>query len=59
MLLVLAEELGGFAEYVGGDQWAWTILGPLENLAAVEETLVRDKVSDAIIWFLGCTDTAL
>ena len=45
MLLVLAEELGGFAEYVGGKEWAWTVLGPLENLAAVEETLVRDKAS--------------
>lgn len=44
VLLVLAEELGGFAEYVGGAEWAWTVLGPLENLAAVEETLVRDKV---------------
>jgi len=44
VLLVLGEELGGFAEYVGGAEWAWTVLGPLENLAAVEETLVRDKV---------------
>ena len=44
VLLVLAEELGGFVEYVGGPEWSWTILGPLENLAAVEETLVRDKV---------------
>ena len=44
VLLVLAEELGGFAEYVGGKEHAWTVLGPLENLAAVEETLVRDKV---------------
>jgi hypothetical protein len=45
VLLVLAEELGNFAEYVGGKEYAWTVLGPLENLAAVEETLVRDKVS--------------
>lgn len=45
VLLVLAEELGGFTEYVGGKEYAWCILGPLENLAAVEETLVRDKVS--------------
>jgi len=47
VLLVLAEELGGFAEYVGGPEYAWTVLGPLENLAAVEETLVRDKVGVA------------
>jgi hypothetical protein len=46
VLLVLAEELGNFSEYVGGKEHAWTVLGPLENLAAVEETLVRDKVSD-------------
>jgi serine/threonine-protein phosphatase 2A regulatory subunit A len=44
VLLVLAEELGGFSEYVGGNDWAYLILGPLENLAAVEETLVREKV---------------
>ena len=46
VLLALAEELGkGFVEYVGGPEWAYLILAPLENLAAVEETLVRDKVS--------------
>ena len=48
MLLVLAEELGQFAEYVGGKEWAWVVLGPLENLAAVEETLVRDKAAESI-----------
>ncbi|GMK56532.1 hypothetical protein CspeluHIS016_0303720 [Cutaneotrichosporon spelunceum] len=48
VLLVLAEELGNFTEYVGGKQYAWTILGPLENLAAVEETLVRDKAAESI-----------
>lgn len=45
VLLALAEELGrGFEDYVGGGQFAHVILGPLENLSAVEETLVRDKV---------------
>ncbi|RSH92978.1 hypothetical protein EHS25_008426 [Saitozyma podzolica] len=48
VLLVLAEELGGFVEYVGGKEHAYVILGPLENLAAVEETLVREKASDSI-----------
>lgn len=53
VLLVLAEELGGFADYVGGKEYAYTVLGPLENLAAVEETLVRDKVSVlCALWFL-------
>lgn len=45
VLLALAEELGrNFEEYIGGAQYAHVLLGPLENLSAVEETLVRDKV---------------
>lgn len=45
VLLALAEELGkSFEEYVGGPEYAHILLGPLENLSAVEETLVRDKV---------------
>lgn len=45
VLLALAEELGkGMEEYLGGPQYAHLLLGPLENLAAVEETVVRDKV---------------
>jgi serine/threonine-protein phosphatase 2A regulatory subunit A len=34
VLTALSEELGNFVEYVGGP----------ENLAAIEEPLVRDKV---------------
>lgn len=44
ILLALAEELGDFTEYVGGNQHAYLLLTPLETLAAVEETVVRDKV---------------
>lgn len=45
VLLALAEELGrNFEQYIGGSEHAHLILGPLENLSAVEETLVRDKV---------------
>jgi hypothetical protein len=45
VLLALAEELGrNFEEYIGGKEYAHLLLGPLENLSAVEETLVRDKV---------------
>lgn len=45
VLLALAEELGrDFEDYVGGGPFAHILLGPLENLSAVEETLVRDKV---------------
>jgi serine/threonine-protein phosphatase 2A regulatory subunit A len=44
VLLTLAGELGDFVEYIGGAQFAHILLQPLENLAAVEETMVRDKV---------------
>ena len=44
MLLALAEELGNFADYVGGGAYASTLLTPLETLATVEETIVREKV---------------
>jgi serine/threonine-protein phosphatase 2A regulatory subunit A len=45
VLLALAEELGrNFEEYIGGKEYAQVILGPLENLSGVEETLVREKV---------------
>ena len=45
VLLALAEELGrDFEEYIGGKEYAHLLLGPLENLSAVEETVVREKV---------------
>jgi serine/threonine-protein phosphatase 2A regulatory subunit A len=53
-LLVLAEELGSFAQYVGGPEYAHVIMGPLENLAAVEETLVREQVSVTRGWLCRC-----
>ncbi|KAK0533154.1 protein phosphatase 2A structural subunit [Tilletia horrida] len=50
VLLALAEELGsGFVEYLGGPPYAHLLLGPLENLAAVEETVVRDKAAESIV----------
>lgn len=45
VLVALSEELGGFVEYVGGPQWGHVLLSPLENLAAIEEPVVRDKVN--------------
>lgn len=45
MLTALSEELGGLVEHVGGPEHAHCLLSPLENLAAIEEPLVRDKVS--------------
>jgi serine/threonine-protein phosphatase 2A regulatory subunit A len=46
-LVALSEELGNFIEYVGGPAWGHVLLSPLENLAAIEEPVVRDKVSFA------------
>jgi len=49
VLLALAEELGGFVEYVGGVEHASSLLPPLESLAAsVEETTVREKAVDSL-----------
>ena len=44
MLTALSEELGKFVEFVGGPEYGHVLLSPLENLAAIEEPLVREKV---------------
>jgi serine/threonine-protein phosphatase 2A regulatory subunit A len=44
VLVALSEELGNFVEYVGGPDYGHVLLSPLENLAAIEEPVVRDKV---------------
>lgn len=49
VLTALSEELGNFVEYVGGPEYAHVLLSPLENLAAIEEPLVRDKVRNYLI----------
>lgn len=48
VLVVLAEELSGFVPYVGGAQYAYTIIPPLEALAGAEEPVVRDKAVQAL-----------
>ena len=48
VLTALAEELGNFVEYVGGPEFGHVLLAPLENLAAIEEPLVRDKASGLV-----------
>ena len=54
VLLALAEELGtGLVEYIGGPKFAHLLLGPLENLAVVEETVVREKACDSINQLAG------
>lgn len=44
VLTALGDELGNFVEHVGGPEYGHVLLSPLENLAAIEEPLVRDKV---------------
>ncbi|KAK8061024.1 armadillo-type protein [Apiospora hydei] len=48
VLVALSEELGSFIEYVGGPQWGHVLLSPLENLAAIEEPVVRDKAVESL-----------
>ncbi|KAJ1945478.1 protein phosphatase 2A structural subunit, partial [Linderina macrospora] len=48
LLLSLAEVLGNFVQYVGGPKYAYILLRPLENLAAAEETVVREKAVESI-----------
>lgn len=49
VLLVMAEQLGGMVAAVGGAQHAHLLLTPLESLAAVEESTVRDAAVTSII----------
>ncbi|KAK0753184.1 armadillo-type protein [Schizothecium vesticola] len=48
VLVALSEELGTFIEYVGGPAWGHVLLSPLENLAAIEEPVVRDKAVESL-----------
>ena len=48
MLLALAEQLGSFTPLIGGPEYVHVLLPPLESLATVEETVVRDKAVDSL-----------
>nr|CAD7440285.1 unnamed protein product [Timema bartmani]CAD7610207.1 unnamed protein product [Timema genevievae] len=48
VLLALAEQLGTFTTLVGGPDHVHCLLPPLESLATVEETVVRDKAVDSL-----------
>ena len=54
VLTALSEELGKFVEYVGGPEHAHVLLSPLENLAAIEEPLVREKVRTSHLHSMPC-----
>ena len=58
VLLALAEELRrSCEEYIGGPEYVHVLLGPLENLSAVEETLLRDKVRRPSARHSSCYET--
>jgi serine/threonine-protein phosphatase 2A regulatory subunit A len=48
VLLVMADELGGFVDVVGGDAYAHLLLTPLESLATVDEASVRQMAVKSI-----------
>ncbi|XP_019561731.1 serine/threonine-protein phosphatase PP2A 65 kDa regulatory subunit [Aedes albopictus] len=48
VLLALAEQLGNFTALVGGPDYAMYLIPPLESLATVEETVVRDKAVESL-----------
>lgn len=48
ILLVVAEELGNFVPLVGGQPYAHCLLPPLEALASVDETVVRDRAAESL-----------
>ena len=48
VLLAEAEQLGNFVPFVGGSNFAHCLLPLLENLATVEETVVRDKAVESV-----------
>uniref|UniRef100_A0A183IBZ9 Protein phosphatase PP2A regulatory subunit A n=1 Tax=Soboliphyme baturini TaxID=241478 RepID=A0A183IBZ9_9BILA len=48
VLLALADQLGNFTPLVGGPEYVHCLLKPLETLAAVEETVVRDKAVESL-----------
>ena len=48
VLLTIAEKLGEMCNCVGGDEFVYRLLAPLELLAAVEESAVRDMTLKSI-----------
>lgn len=46
--MALAEQLGNFTPLVGGPEYVHCLLPPLENLANIEETVVRDKAVESL-----------
>ncbi|XP_020798387.1 serine/threonine-protein phosphatase PP2A 65 kDa regulatory subunit-like [Drosophila serrata] len=48
VLLVLADQLGKFTSFVGGPEFAMYLIPPLESLATIEESVVRDMAVESL-----------
>ncbi|EAY17459.1 HEAT repeat family protein [Trichomonas vaginalis G3] len=46
--MILADNMGNLVKYVGGPEYASSLLGPLKILASAEEAIVRDKAIDSM-----------
>lgn len=46
--MALADELGSFVELVGGPDYSYVCIPPLESLSTQEETVVRDKAVESL-----------
>lgn len=51
---MLAEELPKLANAVGGSEYVYHLLAPLESIVAVEEATVREKVLYLVGAFFFC-----
>ena len=58
VLLLLAEQIGFLVDMIGGAAHVPKLLIPLEALAAVEETVVREKATESIAACIAAMDTA-
>ncbi|CAN0189022.1 unnamed protein product, partial [Ectocarpus sp. 13 AM-2016] len=54
VLLCMAEQVGKLTAHIGGKQHAHELLVPLEQLASVEESTVRDKALESIQTVARC-----
>lgn len=50
----MADEMGGFVQYVGGSEHVCLLLPTLEGLAGADETVVRDAAIESMGRVLGC-----
>ena len=58
VLVELGQGLGNCVDVVGGGDHAACLLEPLEQLAACEETVVREKATEAICKAVDALDSA-